>query len=210
MIPILALFVTLAVVTAGQDYNGTRDFRSSPDISVFMNDFAKMKKTVLNEMKKMKLELVALRNFEQKTKDEMVNNGLPPVGFIYIQYGGQLDPRDVWKGGAWEDISPKYAGFFFRVEGGKSKSFGTTQDESMRSLKLEYQSPEQTRDQKIDSAVLTYSQHSSAAVSAGGYRGDWTGVKTSWYPTGSTYAARERDNEVRPINQAVRVWKRYA
>ncbi|CAG7729438.1 unnamed protein product [Allacma fusca] len=205
MISLLTLFVTLALVTADPDGDG---ITRSSDVSDVANDLAMMKKILLKEIKKIKTQIGKLENAQAQTNTELENAKLPPVGFIYIQYGGQPEPRDLWKGGSWDNISPKYAGLFFRVEGGKSKTFGTTQDESMRQLKFEFQNKDVTKDEITQSGILTYSQHSSAAVTAGGWKGAWIGFKATWDPYGSSYAGRERDNEVRPINQAVKVWKR--
>ncbi|CAG7731951.1 unnamed protein product [Allacma fusca] len=168
-----------------------------------------IKKALLMELSSLKTKLDKLEKSQTQANNEVEKIKVPPVGFVYIQCGGQPEPRDLWKQGSWEDISFRYAGLFFRVEGGKSQTFGTTQDESMRQLKFEFQNKDVTKDELIPSGVLSYSQHSSATVTAGGWAGAWIGFQTTWVPFGSSYSSRERDNEVRPINQAVKVWRRW-
>jgi len=48
---------------------------------------------------------------------------LYPVGFVYIQFPNQSSPADLFPDYRWENITPQYAGAFFRVEGGNASAF---------------------------------------------------------------------------------------
>ncbi len=58
-----------------------------------------------------------------------------PINFIYVQLSGQPDPKVLWPTVAeWKDITPEYAGLFFRAEGAGSAKFGELQPESITKL----------------------------------------------------------------------------
>lgn len=58
--------------------------------------------------------------------DKVRNEAFPiPVGFIYTQYPGELSPSDLNFPGTWTDITKKFAGLFFRADGGNAKGFDT-------------------------------------------------------------------------------------
>lgn len=53
---------------------------------------------------------------------EVEGQGGVPIGFIYIQFPNQSKPEDIFTG-HWSDITPLYAGAFFRAEGGNALPF---------------------------------------------------------------------------------------
>ncbi|CAG7726596.1 unnamed protein product [Allacma fusca] len=54
-----------------------------------------------------------------------------PRGFLYTQYAGQLEPRQLWPTVGWQDVTTEYAGLFFRALGGSSRTFGKTQPDGI-------------------------------------------------------------------------------
>lgn len=56
-----------------------------------------------------------------------LQENIVPVGFIYVQFGDQLAPKEVWPQFKWEEITASYAGLFFRAEGKGSAPFNVTQ-----------------------------------------------------------------------------------
>ena len=128
-----------------------------------------------------------------------------PIGSIYVQFFGQSAPADLF-GGTWSNVSASYAGLFFRAEGGKAASFGSSQTDGL---------PD------IEGSVFTCGLGSIAdptgaftdlSITATDYSSDirtgyglHLGFKASLYS--NIYGAA---NEVRPINSTIRIWKRTA
>jgi hypothetical protein len=117
-----------------------------------------------------------------------------PVGFIYTQLPDQDHPEDIWPQVEWADITEKYAGQFFRVEGGASAAFGTIQAASSPRVT-------QVKEGAYNSTNVVlkegeWSEHVFTGANAGG-----TLIGLSFYTS---------KNETRPINQAVRIFKRGA
>ncbi|CAG2167545.1 unnamed protein product [Oppiella nova] len=46
-----------------------------------------------------------------------------PIGYIHIQLPNQPEPKTLWPKMDWDNITPSYAGLFFRAEGGNSTKF---------------------------------------------------------------------------------------
>ena len=59
-----------------------------------------------------------------------------PCGFIYVQTPGQSEPKKLWPNTEWESVTEKYAGLFFRAEGGQSAPFGRKQEQQTHTLEL--------------------------------------------------------------------------
>lgn len=138
------------------------------------------------------------------TKKDIQALGMP-VGSIYLQLAGQAAPADLF-GGTWSNVSASYAGLFFRAEGGKAASFGSSQTDGL---------PD------IEGSVFTCGLASIA---------DPTGAFTDLSTTATDYSTAIRTgyglhlgfkaslysgiygaaNEVRPANSTIRVWKRTA
>ncbi|XP_021967010.2 uncharacterized protein LOC110862122 isoform X1 [Folsomia candida] len=125
-------------------------------------------------------------------------NSLIPSGFIYTQYPGQADPTTLFPTYTWTDVTTEYAGQFFRAEGGNSATFGTPQAESspkITTISWGNAAPGTTWPTSIQIADGV-SPH--MFVSTGG-DGPVDGISV----TATGYAT-----EVRPVNQAIRIWKR--
>lgn len=113
-----------------------------------------------------------------------------------MQLPDQLSPSEIWSSMQWEDVSSKYAGLFFRVYGGDSASFGTTQSENaprLVSLKVDYGETEHPGSDAIN-------------ISADD---QWSGVLSLWGDDwGQKLYAKASSGEVRPRNTAIKVWRR--
>ncbi len=91
------------------------------------------------------------------------------------------------------DKSSKYSGLFFRVLGGNSSSFTAVQEEnSPRLVGVKY-----TRSNQYDSVDISANDDWSEAVRSGIFEGWRSGI-----------SFKVSSGEVRPRNQAIRIWKR--
>ena len=119
-----------------------------------------------------------------------------PIGFIYVQLAGQPEPLTLWPGTQWAHISPSYAGLFFRAEGGGSSAFGQVQDQQTKTIKVK----------NIWCGKNGFSPNTELDIT------DAYPVNSFW--TGGTdgeaigFYFRTNNIEIRPRNQAVRIWKR--
>ncbi|MCD6399148.1 MAG: hypothetical protein J7L08_04500 [Candidatus Aenigmarchaeota archaeon] len=121
-----------------------------------------------------------------------------PVGFVYIQFPKQPKPAQIF-GGVWEEITPDYAGLFFRAEGGydtnrKSDSFSETeiivQEDALQRHRHNLKAQEDTvTNTSYDNNTITY-----AGTWWAGYVSDPVNCRSG--------------NETRPINTAIRLWKK--
>ena len=64
----------------------------------------------------------------RKNQIDIIQNPVP-IEFIYVQLNGQSEPTQLWLKNKWKNVSAKYAGLFFRVEGGQSGTFGQIQEQ---------------------------------------------------------------------------------
>ncbi len=120
---------------------------------------------------------------------------LVPVGFIYTQLPGQVEPQILWPLMTWKDVTSDYAGLFFRAEGGGAAPFGKVQsDNSPRLSKIE----QKTHGSGTDSDSMQV------------IPGTWS----SYMFTGKFESPNNHlrffvsSEEVRPRNKAMRIWKR--
>lgn len=124
-----------------------------------------------------------------------VSGRVVPVGSLYIEYFNQPSPRSLWPNFTWVDVSSQYAGQFFRVTGGSASSFGTVQSEcSPRITSTHY--------------ARIYTWPTPVSIPSN----DWSGYIYSGNGGngGDVYGIRflTAGCEVRPVNQAVKIWKR--
>ncbi|CAG2102107.1 unnamed protein product [Medioppia subpectinata] len=131
-----------------------------------------------------------------QSKIAQVSQGQLPIGFIYVQYPHQSDPNHIWPTYTWSEVTAQYAGQFFRAEGGGSLTFnqGVQGDNAPRITKIAFRSG---RDGGDNWEIDVPSSGWSPLVITGGWKGSW--VLSKYYVSGG---------EVRPRNQAVRIFKR--
>ena len=132
-------------------------------------------------------------------KNEIVNlkQNPVPIGFIYVQLSGQKDPQTLWPNTQWSNVSPNYAGLFFRAEGGNANSFGTIQEEQTQALFVKSIVPEPNSVWNLEQAIT--STHSQNPLRTGDEYNDKNKFSLSF---------RHSTDEIRPRNQAIRIWIR--
>ncbi|CAG2112100.1 unnamed protein product [Medioppia subpectinata] len=131
-----------------------------------------------------------------QSKIAQVSQSQLPIGFIYVQLPHQSDPKDLWPQYTWSEVTAQYAGQFFRAEGAGSLTYnqGVQPDNAPRITKIAFRS---FRDGGDNWEVDVPSSGWSPLVITGGHSGRW--VLAKYYVSGG---------EVRPRNQAVRIFKR--
>ena len=118
-----------------------------------------------------------------------------PIGFVYVQLSGQSDPQIIWPNTKWQNISGEYAGLFFRTEGGQASAFGQIQEQ---------QSP----------ALEFYSGYCYESSAYNMWHRLGNGERDRYLYTGSGKGynwgikMRQSHDELRPRNEAIRIWKR--
>ena len=140
-----------------------------------------------------------LQNDIAELQDEQV-----PIGFIYIQYPGQLDPDTIWPKLNWENVTPKYAGLFFRAEGGNSIAFDNDIEQGENSPRL----TEVKHD--VDVKNSNHVQIKPGTWSKDLFTGKQDGLVLVKPHDPLTYTMKfmVSGGEVRPRNRAIRIWKR--
>ncbi len=112
----------------------------------------------------------------------------PPIGFVYWQLPGKVDPATLYPGTTWSNISSSFPGDFFRAEGGNASAFG---------------SGEQPMGLQTHSHSLDESNYSGAGNSVA------VGISPSMYP-GNSNTNNSGGLETRPVNRTIRLWERTA
>ena len=130
-----------------------------------------------------------------------------PIGFVFVQLPDQKPPQDLWPWMTWKNISSKYAGVFFRVEGEQSSEFGMVQDENAPRVTNINTVTHDKSDPGWEEAKTHLTNGFNNATIPVGNSSLWT------YLGGSNGTARyvslvTSDGEVRPKNMAIRVWIR--
>ena len=131
----------------------------------------------------------------------------PPLGFIYIQFRDQAGPSTLFPGTTWQNISSTYSGRFCRADGGSAASFGSQQAGGLPNITgtIGVQGNDAYRNLATGVfATLKIGYVDNGTSVSGNYLNlaDFNASRSS-----SLYGASE---EVRPINETVRIWKRIA
>jgi hypothetical protein len=164
-------------------------------------DFGRLQKEVLflkAELSDTKSELSDTKNELSGTKNELVEvkkelGGKIPIGFIYIEWAGSPNPTTLWPSMTWNDISGTFAGQFFRVIGGESAGWGEVQG----SCAPRISHVKGGTGGGLEQIELPASGWSNPVRAGDGF--------------GSYYMGFHVANcEIRPRNQAIRIWKRTA
>ncbi|CAG2104018.1 unnamed protein product [Medioppia subpectinata] len=133
---------------------------------------------------------------KHETEITMLKQSQVPIGFIYVQLPGQIDPKTLWPEYTWSDSTSPYAGQFFRAEGNGSLEFGKgVQNENAPRLSAVEQMDNADYGAHIDVTPGTWSKYI------------WSGYNPE---NKHTYSHRfyETGGEIRTRNQAVRLFKR--
>lgn len=135
---------------------------------------------------------------------------LYPVGYVYVQFPNTNDPKTLGLPGTWQNISSKYAGRFFRAEGGAAAAFGCCQNyltnyDNLKATCTSY------------SPVHRHCFYMSCAC-AGSGSGSSTSLPMMCTCTKASCSAGAHTHtvtftcsgETRPANYTIRIWKRTA
>lgn len=119
-----------------------------------------------------------------RTLNESLDQAVP-IGFTYTQLPFQPEPSEIWSWATWENVTGNYSNHFFRAEGNASEPFGTSQSDAMQNH-------------------ITPSQRSSG--------GEFSRRAHRCYncDVDSDINFLRMASETRPLNYAVRIWKRIA
>ena len=116
---------------------------------------------------------------------------------MYVQFGRQKSPKELWpQMGVWSRKTNIKSGVFFRALGGLSSQFETYQEQSyprLMSVRSRNQNKKDDRNRKF--LHIYYNNQWSKPLSVGTTGEDWMALRF-----------RYTDNEVRPRNQAIRIW----
>lgn len=141
-------------------------------------------------------------SFDTIKKLDILQQNPVPIGFIYVQMPSQAAPKTLWPLVEWKDVTSEYAGLFFRAEGGNSEAFGKLQsDNTPRITDVET---------KMNSSMLHRfeNKYLDYGWSTYFYTGDNTKIAQSEINGEIGVRFYVSLGEVRPINKAVRIWKR--
>ena len=161
------------------------------------NAFVKLE----NELSQNKEELKGLIEKQQTQLDILGKEpkGIIPLGFLYTQFPSQSSPDVLWPNMKWTEVTQTYAGLFFRAEGGNSSSYGQLQLASAPHLAQVNQHYNDHVDiNNSDSFVNLTQGIETGKIVTGTYN------KPPFY----SLSFKLSNEEVRPINKAVKIWKR--
>ena len=151
-------------------------------------------KKVVNNIDILTNAIVKLENEQQHQMNMLI-----PIGFVYTQLPDQSQPANIWPSFNWTDVTSSYAGLFFRAEGGGSEKFGSVQqDNSPKLISVNHDYiPSANPNVKIKITPVAQSEK----------------IFTSWIYSANAngFAGMSftmSGGEVRPMNKAVKIWKR--
>ena len=170
--------------------------------------FLEAQKALHNEIKALKLELekrMQAEFIQNRTIviEEALDRTVPP-GFVYIQYGNQAEPKQLWPSLSWIEVTTEYSGQFFRAFGGASGSFGAPQlgnAPQLTRVSHEWVWRRQRPNENFQGDVFLRPGQTTEPIRTG--RSYGAGVGSVY---GITFTMS--GGEVRPYNSAVRIWKR--
>ncbi len=124
-----------------------------------------------------------------------------PVGFIYVQLPYYPSPDNLWPHLVWQSVTERFAGLFFRAEGGNSNGFGVVQAETTNQISLaNYGNFHDGNDRPVLISIPDNGEYSEYVRA-----GYWT-PSTADSTEGLRFATSGA--ETRPINTAVKIWER--
>ena len=134
-------------------------------------------------------------------KQQVEIESIIPLGFLYTQLPRQLTPQQLWPHINWIEVTKEYAGLFFRAEGGRSEKFGVTQASNqtwISNLRYGYAN----YDAKMiastfkDKIIEIFQQ------------GVWNNANPNDEKLFLNLDFFITEGETRPINTAIKIWKR--
>lgn len=116
---------------------------------------------------------------------------------IYFQLPGGEEPQSLWKGSQWLDISDQYSSAFFRVISESDKHLDYISNQSFADWRVE-SALNRPKDISFRKEINISMGKTSEFVVCGGVRYNKSRVGISFFMS---------DEEVRPRNQAMKIWK---
>lgn len=132
----------------------------------------------------------------------------PAINHVYIQFRGQSAPTTLYPRTSWQNISSTYAGRFFRAEGGDAAAFGSQQAGGLPEIQGYFQwatNPPSGRYTRYGAFYGDGTKRYISANSGGEHEFEDMDVNFKASYHNSIYGAA---SEVRPVNEAFRIWKR--
>ena len=171
-----------------------------------LKEFLDSKKQYEKEIFQLKNTINNLQNNSAKFENELNEvrqSSSIPVGFIYVQLPNQSEPTSIWSKLKWQEVTSQYANMFFRVNGNMTEAFGQNQEESAPRLSKV----------NITSAASYLGTYNKQDIIASGkwsqllYTGLYgvTGANQFHFQHINSYVSND---EVRPKNTAIKIWKR--
>ena len=142
---------------------------------------------------------------EIKYQIEQNYANLVPIGFIYTQLPNQAEPLSIWPNYKWQDVTKQYSNLFFRAQGAKTKAFGKVQQQSaprLTKVNAHYGLWKDWNDNADH--ILIPGQWTAAMHTGNNDNHAYTSEGTTWHYIKFFVS----DDEVRPQNMAVKIWKR--
>ena len=118
--------------------------------------------------------------------------------YIYTQLPNQPEPKALWSTVLWKEVTSEYAGLFFRAEGSGSASFGELQNANVPSSYIN----------SVSSGGSNSGHRQIKLPSEGWSNFVYSGSNTDSNDVNLRFHVSQNTVEVRPINKAVRIWKR--
>jgi hypothetical protein len=123
-----------------------------------------------------------------------------PTGYTYIQLPSQLSPIELWPSLKWTDITHQYSNHFFRCAHNSTLGHQSDTTDSRCPTVTALQSGDHfypsIANKPFNNISLSVGQWSEYLFS-GTYGGHWFGLRL-----------HSNASEVRPINTAVKVWRK--
>ena len=137
--------------------------------------------------------------------------GCPPVNATYTQYPQCKSPQEIWFLATWEELN--YGGAFFRASGGNADAFI---DESGVLVAQADMVKGHTHSVSVSGGNHTHGVYGGDEAGSGGYIGDSpranyigsAGIGYSGNLSMSGTATSSNNEENRPLNYTIRIWKR--
>ena len=135
---------------------------------------------------------------EMNEKFKEMQRGAIPIGFIYFQLANQSEPRKLWPNTEWKSVTSQYSGLFFRAEGQDSASFGQIQEQQTQSFEVE--SEKYVGKQDSLGPIKIEASFNALPI--------WTGNRPDAGGKSLGLKIKHNQEEIRPRNQAIRIWQR--
>ena len=170
-------------------------FQLKNTINNLQNNSAKFQ----NENNELKEKFKNL-NLTFENKFSKLNEAMVPIGFIYTQLPNQAEPTLIWPKLKWQEVTSQYADTFFRAQGTETSPFGQVQSEGAPRLsKVNITQSKWTGNNENIQDIITPGMWSKLLLTGRTRCVDDVCQHINFYVS---------NEEVRPKNTAIKIWKR--